>query len=238
MCQYRKEHFPIVSLPPIDPADGLVPRHVRVGSWKYQALEGAELKLKKSWRGRVSSMEVLAKDLSALLRSYGFRPFRPLEQGQDARNAIRLTGVREARVKFRFPWQPKMVSGLISMELSGIILVQKTLFSLSPHTQAMLYDVTATLSTGVAVFKNGRWVPMGRINFENLIGGAVEGILSGLGNLTASAGTSGLLFSRPRQYHPKAAASAEVSPTMGMGRGNAERTVEIELFENREWFAQ
>ena len=201
-CESLKEESPIVSLPPIDPAAGLVPRHVRVGPWKYQALEGAELKPKKSWRGRVPSMEVLAKDLSALLRSYGFRPFRPLEQGQDGRDVIWLTAVREARVRFRFPWQPKMVSGLISMELSGRILVQKTLFSLSLHTQAMLYDVTANLATGVAVFKNGRWVPMGRINFENLIGGAVEGILSGLGNLTASAGTSGLLFSRARQYDP------------------------------------
>ena len=147
-------------------------------------------------------MEVLVKDLSALLRSYGFRPFRPLEQEQNGRDVIRLTAVREARVKFRFPWQPKMVSGLISMELSGRILVQKTLFSLSPHTQAMLYDVTATLATGVAVFKNGRWVPMGRVNFKNLIGGAVECILSDLENLTAPAGTSGLLFSRARQYDP------------------------------------
>ena len=201
----RKEYSPIVSLPPIDPSVGLAPRHVRVGSGKYQALEGAELTPTRSWRGRVPSLELLVKDLSASLRAYGFRSFRPLElakQGQASTDEIRLTGVRDVRVKFRFPWRPKIVSGLLSLELSGRILVQKTFLGLSSHTQARLYDVTATLSTGVAIFKNGRWESVERLNFENLISGAVDGILSDLENLTAPAETSGLLFSRPRHYHP------------------------------------
>ena len=201
----RKECSPIVSLPPIDPSVGLAPRHVRVGSWKYQTLEGAELTPAESWRGRVPSIELLVKDLSASLRSYGFRSFRPLEltkQGQSSADVIRLTGVRDVRVKFRFPWQPKIVSGLISIELTGRILVQKTLLGLSSHTLARLYDVTATLSTGVAIFKNGRWESVERLNFENLISGAVDGILSDLGTLTSPAETSGLPFSRPRHYHP------------------------------------
>ena len=165
-----------------------MPRHVRVGFRRYSALQGIDLTRLKIWSGRVFSMETLVTKLANSLRKHGFRPFRPLEASSRPNETSfesRITGLKDVSVRFRLPWQPNRLSCALSIELKGQRLHQKRLQGLTHQGHQVVYDATATISGGVAIFRGRRWRTMRRANFNRLLPGAVDKILR---DLEAAAG--------------------------------------------------
>ena len=174
---------------PRDPHAPAMPRHVKVGAEEYSSLDGASLKPLRSWAGRVPSMEVAIADLAAYLRSRGFRPFRPLIPAgsrPEGRVSAKLTAVRETETGLRLPWRPKMVSGLLSVELVGAMASHKTVHGTSPDAPRLVYNLKATVSGGVAVFKKDRWQSRPKASFEKLMPGVADGVVAALNRSAAN----------------------------------------------------
>ena len=175
-----------------------MPRHVRVGFRRYSALQGIELTPLRTWRGRVTSMETLVSKLVSALRQNGFRPFRPLEESNRSSESCvesRITGLQDFDVRLRLPWQPKLVTCALSIDLKGRRLVQKKLDGLTSQGHRVVYDATVDVSGGVAIFRGRRWKTLRRAKFDRLILDAVDGILWDLRITAAPRGAAtGSLF--------------------------------------------
>ena len=143
-------------------------------------------------------METLVSKLVSALRQNGFRPFRPLEESNRSSESCvesRITGLQDFDVRLRLPWQPKLVTCALSIDLKGRRLVQKKLDGLTSQGHRVVYDATVDVSGGVAIFRGRRWKTLRRAKFDRLILDAVDGILWDLRITAAPRGAAtGSLF--------------------------------------------